>query len=670
MKRMKGFFTIICPLILLCGCSGNVSVSAPESGAIDNPFEETADAGESQSASTIASYGLGYAADEMLTLSGGTLTIPIELSGGKESTQVGILIYLDGILQPYSTEASDSKKTMHLFDTAAKTKTIFSVDMDAVFDSSQEKHYINLVSVLLPNYCPADKTSTFGTYHSGLTVLPKEITIAEDSGTAYLSDIPVYDNNTFIKNDDIKKYDIEDDSYAAFVLFNAADSDKKLRADNGVLSLSLLSYTMQADSGIYRVSFYKNHEVVKLSGGFDYIDVAVEKGKMSLTDIQIENISAGDFVYCVAVPLSDIGYSMPYKSKSTFVLSSGNSLDGNSSAGETESAFTTSAAVESTPAEDAVSTSTGLGNNQVFIADDTSIILAGYENGGMYIYRSNDGIEINKSVRMADETGFIQKICRVDGGYCVLYYNGIEEMDEGKMLGCLLDLELNPVHTIELSELLGEDAMFFAENIDLNFETICYSSSTGSELYVCGLNGENRQKLLTLPQKQDGEASMITGAALMESGIAVTAVGSDNGEKTGFYGIVSFDGNYELYQKKGIQAPQASSNTAIWADAHLELTQTSSGEIVVYSNGEFSPMKTAEPNESQYAYLCNDGKTILTYTENEGSLKINAYRNGAAIKSLSASANGTVAANLVLFSDKIYANTRGNSYELVSWDFG
>lgn len=670
MKKFRTALALICVSTILCGCSGNVSVSAPESGVIDNPFEETADAEESQGASTIASYGLGYAADESVTLSGGTLTIPIELSGGKESTQVGILIYLDGILQSYSTETSQSKKTMHLFDTAAKNKTTFSVDVDAVFDGSLEKHYINLVSVLLPNYRPADKTSTFGTYHSGLTVLPKEITIADDSGAEYQSDIPAYDSNTFIKNDDIKKYDIEDDSYAAFVLLNAADSDKKLYIDNGRLSLSLLSYTMQADSGVYRVSFYKNHEPVKLSGGFDYIDVAVEKGKMSLTDIQIEDISAGDFVYCVAVPLSDIGYSMPYKSKSTFVLSSGNSLDGNSPAGEAESAFTTSAAAENTPAEEAVSSSTGLGNNQVFIADDTSIILAGYENDGLYIYGSNDGAEINKSVRLADETGFIQKISRVDGGYCVLYYNGIEEMDEGKMLGCLLDLELNPVHTIELSELLGEDAMFFAENIDLNFEMICYSSSTGSELYVCGLNGENRQKLLTLSQKQDGEASMITGAALMQSGIAVTAVGSDNGEKTNFYGVVGFDGNCELYQKKGIQAPQASGDTAIWADAHLELTQTSSGEIIVYSNGEFAALKTAEPNESQYAYLCYDGKTILTYTEGDGTAKINAYRNGAAIKSLSAITNGTIAGNLVLFSDKIYANTRGNSYGLVSWDFG
>jgi len=105
-------------------------------------------------------------------------------------------------------------------------------------------------------------------------------------------------------------------------------------------------------------------------------------------------------------------------------------------------------------------------------------------------------------------------------------------------------------------------------------------------------------------------------------------------------------------------------------DAHLELTQTSSGEIIVYSNGEFAALKTTELNESQYAYLCNDGKTILTYTESDGALKINAYRNGTVIKSLSASANGNIAGNLVLFSDKIYANIGGNSYKPISWDFG
>lgn len=658
MKKIRSAVALICVFSMLCGCSGNSTISAPTSSVIDNPFEETADIGENQSVSTIASYGLGYASDEAIAFSGGTLTIPIELSGGKESTQVGILIYLDGILQSYSTEASDSKKTMHLFDTLANSKVTYSVNVGAVFDSSLEKHYINLVSVLLPNYCPADRTSTFGAYHSGLTVLPMEITLAEDNGAAYLNSIPAYDNNTIIKNDDIKKYGIEEDGYAAFVPLNSADMSQNLCINEGGLSLSLLSYTMQADGGVYRVSFYKNHEIVNLSGGYDYIDISVEKGKMSLTEIQIEDIAAGDFVYCVAVPLSNTGYSMPYKSKSTFVLPVGSYSDSISAAADP-------AASDIIPTEETVSGSTGLGENQVFIADDTSIILAGYEKNGLYIYSSDDGNEINRSVRLADESAFIQKICRIDGGYSVIYYNG-----SGELLGCLLDLELNPVQTIELSKLLLEDAMLFVENIDLNFETICYSLATGSELYVCGLNGENKQKLLGLSFGQDGAASMITGAALMENGIAVTAVGTDNGDKISFYGVVGFEGNYELHKKNGIQVPQVSGDTAIWADAHLESAQTSSGEVIVYSDGEFSALETAESNESQYAYLGSDGKTILTYTENGGALKINAYRSGTAIKRLSVSANGTVAGNLVLFSDKIYANTRGDSYELVSWDFG
>lgn len=123
---------------MLCGCSGNNSISAPTGSVIENPFEETVDAGENQSVSTIASYGLGYAADETIAFSGGTLTIPIELSGGKESTQVGILIYLDGILQSYVTEASDSKQTMHMFDTLANSKITYTVNVDTVFDSSLE----------------------------------------------------------------------------------------------------------------------------------------------------------------------------------------------------------------------------------------------------------------------------------------------------------------------------------------------------------------------------------------------------------------------------------------------------------------------------------------------------------------------------------------------------
>lgn len=68
----------------------------------------------------------------------------------------------------------------------------------------------------------------------------------------------------------------------------------------------------------YRIAFFVNHEPVKFNGDYEYLDVKIEGMKITETEIEIENIKVGDFVYCIAVPL--LSEEVAYKSASKLVI--------------------------------------------------------------------------------------------------------------------------------------------------------------------------------------------------------------------------------------------------------------------------------------------------------------------------------------------------------------
>lgn len=697
MKKIKILFPILCTLIMLCGCSTNLTATPPVSDVVDNPFSQiTEQENIQQGLVSIASYGLGYASNKELTITENIVTIPLELAGGAKGTQVGILVYLDGILQTYSTDNSEEELTMHLFDISAESKTTQPLYVNAVLDSSFKKHYINLVSVLLPEYRPENPDASFGTYHSGLTILPKELEIKGiETLLPYSNDILKSNDATVIKNSDIIKYGISEDSCASFVLFSDLNSDlnKKIYSDNGKLTLSLMSYTMQSDdNGIYRVSFYKSHQLVKINGEYEYIDVNLSREKISFNDIIIDNIKAGDFVYCVAVPLSNEGLEMPYKTKSVYVSVSDTPVESNISNESSKTDFTedvssttqttegiepsvtiVSSTEEETPVTESTSdveTSTLGVNKQVLFTYEDTLILAGFKgNDELYIYTSKDGKNIDKEAFISEGVIGIHRIRKTEDGYVILYYNS-----DLSISGNIYDKDFNCIKTIEFSKVLGYDPQLTScELLDVNSNKICYTKNNGSELYVCDLNGNNNKMLIKLDSSQNNAATLIVGISLMEDGVAITANGRNDNKSIYFYGVTDFDGNYKLYQKyqkNKIQAPQTISNIAIWADTHLELTQTSSGEIVVYNNGKFTTINTITSNESQYAFLGDDGNSVLTYTEDfdNCSANITVYEDGVAVKRLYVNTDGVIGNNLVLFAGKIYANIIGDSYKLVCWD--
>lgn len=115
----------------LCGCgvssnapdtNGNSSISGNES-VISNPFEgESTAGGESKPVSHEVSYGFGLHGNEAKYTNENLLAVPMLLKGDETSVDVGVMVYVDGILQEFSTDDSDGYCVMGKFSTSENSE--------------------------------------------------------------------------------------------------------------------------------------------------------------------------------------------------------------------------------------------------------------------------------------------------------------------------------------------------------------------------------------------------------------------------------------------------------------------------------------------------------------------------------------------------------------------
>ena len=691
---MKGKKLFLCMLLCLCmsGCAKETELITTGAETVSDPFSN-AETDESQ-VQTIASYGIGYAGD--IQLNGNTILVPVEMSGGRKETKAGLLIYIDGILQEYSIDSGDNT-TMQIVDVPADTKTIYSLNVAAACDEL-ENHYLNIVSVLLPEYVPENKNASFGVYHSGLTIFPRNISFDISDFTKPVNALHT-DKPQRIDSSTSEKYNIGEENVTFRIL--GENDNNQYYENNGTVSLSLLSYTTQPDDAKYRVSFYKNHQLVKINDSYEYVDVSVEKGKYSVTDLIINDVQAGDFIYCVAVPLDFVNNSMPYKTQSTFILSNNAKTEQTTEEHTTTSAIisepeisvitsetqitssemqiqteivvsqpaeVTTMGIETTTADVDNNADTGISeqsstvtdisleNTMLLCSGKSGLLIGSADSGDLVLSLTEDGVNIVNSVRLGSEDISIDKVKSVSDGYSVIYL-----LNESAY-GVLLDSELNIISQINITDILGREKAFMLDTVDITQNQIYYA--VDDKVFSCDLNGNNKRQTAQIAGNT-GNAS-ISAISVTEKYIAVKASSRADGMRKEYYGVADGSGNITLREKSNIQAPRSLGNTVIWSDTHLERGKNSSGKIIVF-NGSYAGISTSRTNESQYAFLC-DEDMIIAYEDADNAVVFNVYKNGIVTDSVTAETGGIIYGSPAIHSGHIYANViiDGKLY-LKSW---
>lgn len=304
----------------LTGCSAVQSENNPNSVAVSDPFSGDASIAENPFM-TRASYKVGINAENAKLTGDSVLEVPLNLNGDEGCEKVGIKIFIDGILQEFSPDNSETYSYNNIM--SVKTDdTDYRLKINAKFDENVETHTISAVSVYNPDFVPQPGLS-LGNNHKGAAggfrVLPIIDTQLEFSYSKVVLKAP---SPTPATNEQMKKYNLKGENSEAFLLLqNDGKNTYALNENGSSVSLQFVAGTQIAGSEKYRVSFYKNHELTAFNGDYLYLDISSEGGKISISDITIDNVQAGDFLYCIVVPTASFNeFAFAKKTDSVVVV--------------------------------------------------------------------------------------------------------------------------------------------------------------------------------------------------------------------------------------------------------------------------------------------------------------------------------------------------------------
>ncbi len=314
--------------IFLCSCSeisndieliGTDSVTRYETAQITNPFskdDEEAEIGEGEDeGEVILNYGWGINIEnvEHLSYENNNLVVPIKVKNLGTSFEVGFFIYADGILQSYSSNVNEEYSNMQVLTVHDGTKADveeafeFYLNELAVSDNNVE-HKISVISIVNPLYQPEAYTM-LGANHSGTGIDPIPVITDSDVSALEFSISDEYESH-IITDDEIRRFWIDTDSKYTYVkMFLCPENldsspDWVLSAStDGTQHLKFYMYSQNAGIVDYRVSFYKNNELIKFNNSDEYIDLTLKDKYLNTAEITVDNIKEGDYIYCIAIPL-------------------------------------------------------------------------------------------------------------------------------------------------------------------------------------------------------------------------------------------------------------------------------------------------------------------------------------------------------------------------------
>lgn len=603
----------------LIGCS-NKSPASLDVPIISDPFENKTDTSESDNQSKVQHlrYGFALHGENAEILEDNTVNVPLWLSGDETSVNVGIRFFIDGILQDYSVNDLNNTSSFNKFDTEVNKETTYQLKTNAKFDKNLERHSISGISILNPDYHPENGEWFFANNHKGLANVTNYISL-NDSITSFADDIIITKADPFspFTSEQKEKYNIRENMSDTVFLLQTENNTNKYTLDKAEdkLDLSFAFVAMQKGITDYRISFYKNHELVKFNGNNDYLDVKAEGGKILETDITIDDVSIGDFLYCICVPISSTSESsFTFKTDSVLVLDSEN----NSS-------------IQKNTEETATKNPDTSDNISVLRSFNNSVIFQRYDENGLTLCRSSDGVNIDKSVLLTDKESFITDSCKCGENLFVEY----SEINEGNLIthGILLDKELEKLKSIGLNNLMDKNSIHSLELITADNNKI-YFVDSNNQLFMCDWDGKNKEIFFDPSKLSEFSGISIGEINKSDDYIAFRAIIGDGTKRT-YYGIIDMSGKYEILQKNDISAPQVVDNITLWADKHTEPGVQPSGEVVMYRNGKFETIKTSSSTESSYAVLCSNGvivtqvsNVVTTQQSDKSGAKFTIYANG------------------------------------------
>lgn len=294
--------------------SNNNTSTAEQSSEYD-PFASSND-----DTTTVGSFNFGVEWEDgkELTLDyAPTVSFSFFVDNGGKTTDFGLLLFVNGIRQPYRTEENSENKIMHIFDVNQNERKVQTIEFEPVIGEIGDEVSVEIVSMFQPSFIQTEN-SNYEFNHKISSLFPSKLSVTQETGLSepeVCSDYAVtpiteemrqefndngendLDNRVFIET-------LKNDVFLtpADLLEEKHDSTPFTKND----SVTLCMYG-GGDPCKYRVSMYINHDLVTGAfDGADYIDITTSRDSICTKKIDIEklNLSLEDYnhLYFIAVP--------------------------------------------------------------------------------------------------------------------------------------------------------------------------------------------------------------------------------------------------------------------------------------------------------------------------------------------------------------------------------
>lgn len=329
---MKRILILFLSLLLIISAAGCRSQKIKNSGSPDNssavPDKNPFQSGDKSSEDTLGSIGHNPVNPNRdsngnilpFVYDGGEMSIAYTVNASGKAKNVGFLVFVDGISQPYKTGSDNTYKTMHVLNLEKDDKDYpFSIIFSPVTGKKGETLALTIVSVYAPNFMPdMVKTSSYGEYHDALPG-DYEIYFKKDARLPNSSSLPKYRRLQNVKQSTetitqeyinslsvfsgMEKITLETLNKQVFVqqFFNGQGgliSNLKVNASGTLhITFKITGYP----GSRYRNTFYINHQALT-DGKNTSFETVLTKGNVSVieADINLSELEKFNTFYVIS----------------------------------------------------------------------------------------------------------------------------------------------------------------------------------------------------------------------------------------------------------------------------------------------------------------------------------------------------------------------------------
>ncbi len=541
---------------LLCSCAAEAEPSADPGGvqsaepSAENPFNYEGPP------DVLGSMGHGIdlpdGGESVVTYDGGELKLPYYVTGSGSGKNIGLLVYMNGVPQPYRIDGEGEYAYMHIFDLQNDDeKYRFDLSFVPAAGSAGETVRATIASIYYPQFKPDMVNSSGYGFYQGAASAGYDIIFKADppEDGAYVS-ADVLLENVAVSNELMTEEFIErnlesggltsggqsplDRLDTEVLTFISYDGEKVY--DNldmtGRDTVRVAFELCGVPGTTLQVSFYANHAPLG-DGTADCWEITLEKGKVARVEADVRVSELGDITTFYAAAVSGGGRSEFIKSSSlAFVRQSGSGAD-----------------VSAPPAEASPS------GTPLDLADvmDGSVRALWYGEGSEILIRKTDGLCLyDLASGMVIAEGSLPELTGAEyfpteGGFCAVGEAAsggaasvaLGEGARGETVCVFLDSTLAETDRFALTDPTGEGRHIMSYAVSPDGRHVAFSIMDGG-IYLLARDGGEAALLRTVDaghREENGGLTLVTNMWFGEDSSRVIFAGGS------CFGSVGIDGS-------------------------------------------------------------------------------------------------------------------------------